>query len=408
MDTTFQLAWRNLWRNPRRSILTFMAIALSCVFLIFMASFQNGSYSEMIKTAVGTTGEVQIQVQGYQDDPDIRKTLQSPDTILKGIAALPDVGIVSARAEAFALVSSDTQSAGVLIQGVQPETEALLSPLDNTIKEGTWFTGEPYEAVIGRALANNLELKVGSELVALGQGYDGSTAACVFIVSGIFESGFQEADRNVIAVPLSTLQEVFFLDGRAHRIVINSREFSNPEKLQKQVSQWLRTSGLSYGAYTWSDLMPGLRESIRLDKVSAIIMYIILLIIVAFSISNTFLMAILERTYEFGVILAIGTRRSRLFRMLFLETSLLALLGIGIGIVMGIAVTAYYQHVGIDFGEAGAMMEQYGMPTRLHPRMNLITVLLGPAFVLLFTFISSSYPILKVRKLHPVKAMRSA
>jgi len=408
MNITTQLAWRNLWRNPRRSILTLLAIILSCVFLIFMASFQNGSYNEMIKTAVGTTGEIQIQVKGFQDDPDIRKTIQSPQAIVQGIQSVPGVGNVTTRAEAFALVSSDSQSAGVLIQGVEPDREANISPMDDTISSGTWFTDNPYEVVIGQALANNLELDVGKELVVIGQGWDGSTAASVFTVVGIFKSGYQEADRNLIAVPLSTLQETFFLGDRVHRIVINSQHFEKPEHLAENINQWLEAQGFSYKAYPWSELLPGLRESIKLDKVSASIMYVILLVIIAFSISNTFLMAILERTYEFGVMLAIGTGRSRLLRMLFLETSLLATLGILLGIAFGMAITGYYQNVGIDFGEAAAMMAEYGMPTRLHPRMNLITVLIGPLFVLLFTLISASYPILKVRKLAPVKAMRTA
>ncbi len=361
----------------------------------------------MIKTAVGTTGEIQIQIEGYHENPEIRKTIASANAIKAGISNLSEIGEITSRAEAFALVSSDTQSAGVLIQGVEPETEALMSPLDDTIKEGTWFTGDPNEVVVGRALANNLELKIESELVIIGQGYDGSVAASVFHVAGIFESGVQEADRNLIAVPLSTLQEVFFLGDRVHRIVINGQNNSNnPEQLQQQINHWLQAHGEPYVAYTWADLMPGLRQSIKLDKSSAVIMYVILLIIIAFSISNTFLMAILERIYEFGVLLAIGTSRTRLLAMLFLETSLLAMLGIFIGMGLGIALTAYYQNVGIDFGEASAMMAEYGMPTRLHPRLNLVTLFIGPAFVLLFTFISASYPIFKVRKLHPVQAMR--
>ena len=408
MNTTHLLAWRNLWRNPRRSILTLLAIILSCVFLIFMASFQNGSYSEMIKTAVGTTGEIQIQVKGYQEDPEIRKTIQAPDTIVKGIQSLPGIGPIATRAEAFALVSSDTQSAGVLIQGVEPVEEAKISPMDDTISSGSWFTGDPYEVVVGRALANNLGLEVGKELVAIGQGWDGSTAASVFTVIGIFKSGYQEADRNLIAIPLSTLQETFYMGQRVHRIVINTQPSENPETLAEQINHWLKSQSLPYQAYSWSELLPGLKESIKLDKVSASIMYVILLVIIAFSISNTFLMAILERTYEFGVMLAIGTGRNRLLRMLFLETSLLALLGILLGILFGVAITGYFQSVGIDFGEAAAMMEEYGMPSRLHPRMNAFTVLIGPAFVLMFTMISASYPILKVRKLRPVKAMRTA
>jgi len=408
MNIQFQLAWRNLWRNPRRSIITLIAIIVSSVFLIFMASFQNGSYREMIKTAVGTTGELQIQAKDYFKTPDIRKTIFDPDTLKQAALQLPGVQSVTTRAEAFALVSSDTQSAGVMIQGVEPDAEAAMSPLDDALKEGKWIQPATNEVVVGRALANHLQLKIGSDLVVIGQGYDGSAAASVFQVVGIFESGFMEADRNLIIVPIQTLQEVFCFENRVHRLVINGTDFSKPDRIRDEAQTWLDTHGEPYVAYTWAELIPGLNQTIKLDRMSAVIIYLVLLIIVAFSISNTFLMAIMERIYEFGVLLAIGTSRRRLLQMLFLETGMIALLGVVIGIGVGVAITAWFQHQGIDLGEASEMTKQYGIPSRLHPMLSPVTIFMGPTFVFIFTLISATYPIFRVRKLNPVSAMRSA
>lgn len=408
MNPIQKMAWRNIWRNPRRSILTLMAIALSCVFLVFMLSFQHGSYQQMIRAAVSlSTGEVQILGRGYHENSDIWKTIRRPDPLVAAVTQLQGIDAVVCRAETFALVSSEKKSYGIMVMGIDPVEDPGISQVDQTIRQGSYFTGAPGEALLGQKLAENLKISVGEEIVVLGQGLDGSVAANVFNVVGLFQSGNLDADRNLMRIPLRTFQDTFFMDESIHRIVINSRDFSDPDGLKERVMTLIYSLGLDYDVLTWDELMPGLKQSIDLDKISGVIIYLLLLIIVAFSIMNTFLMAILERTREFGVIMAIGTSRKRLFRMLFLETLFLALTGLVIGTLLGIGVTAIYQSIGIDFGESGPLMEEFGMPSKLYPKMNWITVSLGPAFVFLFTMLSAVYPIMKVKSLNLVSAMRS-
>ncbi len=404
------MAWRNVWRNRRRSLLTIAALAFSCVLLIFMLSWQFGAYDAMIESAVNLqTGPMQVLVEGYNDDPDIRETIRNPAEIAASIRAIPRVGDVTLRAEGFALVSSDDRSYGVQVLGIDPRSEYRVSTLHRTLQSGRRLQpDESTSVVIGSLLARNLRVGLGGEIVLLGQGYDGSVAANVFQVTGIFETGQGEIDRNLITIPLATFQETFSLGDRVHRIVIVPTGFDALPEVRRRIEEILpgrATDPLT--VQNWDALIPGLKQSIELDKLSAYVMYFFLLVVVAFSIANAFLMAVLERTREFGILRAIGTTPGRLTRLLFLETALLAAVGIAAGLCLGLPFTALIQQVGVPMGEAGAIMEEYGMPARMHPKLTLASAVVGPLFVWGFTFLSALPPILRVRRLKPVEAIAS-
>jgi ABC-type lipoprotein release transport system permease subunit len=157
----------------------------------------------------------------------------------------------------------------------------------------------------------------------------------------------------------------------------------------------------------WQELLPGLLEGIQLDMIIAATMYVILILVVAFSILNTFIMAVFERTREFGVMMAIGTTPGRLVRILLLESAFLTLVGGVVGITLGAVVTTYYSNVGISFGEEAAeYMAQFGLPPRLHPELSLFTATFGPAFVFIITMLAALIPALRIRRLRPVEALR--
>jgi ABC-type antimicrobial peptide transport system permease subunit len=156
----------------------------------------------------------------------------------------------------------------------------------------------------------------------------------------------------------------------------------------------------------WDELMPGLSQSILIDLISGLIFYGLLLVVVAFSILNTFLMAVLERTREFGVMMALGTSRNRLTRLLLTESMLLTGVGIGLGIVLGCAVTLFFQSHGIEMSEAAELLQQFGISGTLYPRLSWLSASIGPILVLFITFLTAVYPALRVRRLTPVEAMR--
>jgi ABC-type lipoprotein release transport system permease subunit len=241
----------------------------------------------------------------------------------------------------------------------------------------------------------------------LGQGRDGSIAATVVQVKGIFSSGIDEFDRSAIQIPLSTFQDVFSMDDAVHEIVVIAKSLSDVSKIKSKIQANLVgiNSRKSLKTLDWQDLMPGLRQAIEMDLVSGLIFYGLLIIVVAFSILNTFLMAIFERTKEFGVMMAIGTTPRRLTKVLLVESMAMTLIGIIAGIILGIVVTYYFQVHGIDFSGGSELLSQFGITGRMYPKLSLLSVSIGPSMVLFFTFFAALYPALKIRRLRPVEAM---
>ncbi len=406
------MAWRNVWRNPRRTILTILAIAFACILLVFMLSLQIGMYEVMINTAVKTrTGHMQVLADGYNQDHKIRKVISDPEAVARILDDTPHITGYTFRANGFALLSSDQRTYGGLITGVDPVSEPRISNIKSIIRKGRFLSpSDTNSAVIGSLLAKRLKIDLGDELVVLGSARDGAIAATVLTVAGIFSSGMDDYDRSAIQIPLAHFQEVFAMEGTVHEAVITCDSLWNVGSAQTAISK--AVAGLEQKrrltCLSWDELTPGLVQSIQMDLGGGLIFYGILLIMVAFSIMNTFLMAVFERTREFGTLMAIGARPGRLTTMLVYESAFLTLCGIGLGIGAGCLLTLWAQHAGIPMGDAEGMLRQYGIPGLIRPKLTLATALAGPAVVFLITMLTALYPAVKVHRIIPVDAMRAA
>jgi len=403
------MAWRNIWRNPRRTILTICAITFASVLLVFMLSFQFGSYETMINTSVKiSTGHLQVQAAKYHEKKSIRFVIPDPLAVADILDQIPEVAAYSFRGQAFALISSKDRTYGVVVTGIDPQKEARVSRIRKLVHEGHFLTEDDgSRAVGGKLLAKNLRVKIGDELTLLGQGRDGSIAATVVQVKGIFSSGIDEFDRSTIEIPLAFFQQTFSMDNAVHEVVIIAKSLSDVSRIKAKLVTALSklNKGMHLKTFDWQELMPGLRQAIEMDLVSGLIFYALLIIVVAFSILNTFLMAIFERTREFGVLMAIGTTPRRLTKVLLTESMVMTAVGIMAGILIGIAITYYFQMNGIDFSGGSDLLSQFGITGRMYPKLSLLSVSIGPIMVLFFTFIAALYPALKVRRLRPVEAM---
>jgi len=406
-----KMAWRNIWRNPRRTILTISAIAFASLLLVFMLSFQFGSYETMINTSVKIqTGHLQIQAREFQDKKDIRLVVPGPARIAEVLNQIPHIAAYTYRGQAFSLVSSDQRTYGVAVTGIDPGREAQVSRLKSLVRQGDFLAADDTnQALIGQLLARNLRVKLGDELTVLGQGRDGSIAATVVQVKGIFSSGIADFDRAAIHIPLHTFQEVYSMQGAVHEVVITADSLGDIDSIKTGVSAGLLQIEFDkpVTVLDWDELMPGLRQSIEMDLISGLIFYLLLVLVVAFSILNTFLMAIFERTREFGVLMAIGTTPGRLTKVLLIESMTMTLIGIVSGIMAGSLITLYFQAHGIDFSGASELLSQFGITGRMYPKLSWLSALSGPLAVLIITFFAALYPALKVRRLQPVEAMRA-
>ncbi|MCW8999422.1 MAG: FtsX-like permease family protein, partial [Kangiellaceae bacterium] len=237
---------------------------------------------------------------------------------------------------------------------------------------------------------------------------DGSVAAAIFPVVGIFKSGSNDLDRFFAEIPLRTFQNTFSMGASAHTITIVAKSVEEQPQLLDALNDAIKGRN-DVVVVGWEQLVPGLKEGIQIDKVSGFIFLGILIAVVVFSILNTFLMSVLERIREFGLMLALGLKPRRIAGLMMLESTLLTLLGLTIGIFIG-SLLVYWAHVeGFAYPGLEDLAEQYNLPglSRIYPQLKLINFLIGPIFIFIATSIVAWIPILRIRKLEPVEAMRT-
>ena len=408
MILDLRMAWRNLWRHSRRTWLTATAMIFSNVLLVFMISLQFGSYDMMINnTLQAFSGHIQVQHPGYNENPKIRDSVPAVLALEEELAqTLPDARM-AARAAGFALASSERRSFGIQVIGVQPALEPGVSTIPGLVSEGRFLNDMMApEIVIGAVMARNLRVSIGDELTLLGSGRDGSFAAGVVSVVGIFETGSSDMDRSFAEVPLGYFQETFFMGDHGHSVVI---AVDNLDQVATGVTRVRSALGERDGlaVLDWDALQPGLKQAIQADLSSAWFMYGVLIILVAFSVLNTQLMSVLERTREFGVITALGIKPGKLAFLVMLETALMALIGLAIGLFLGWLVALYFNTVGFSYPGMEEMADRFNLPGKIYPSVTPFSMVLGPLVVFVFCLLASIYPALRLFRLQPVEAMRA-
>ncbi len=404
-----RLAWRNLWRNPKRTWLTAGGIAFAILLVSSFKALQLGSYVQMKALATSLlTGHVQIQTEQYIDDPSFRETLSGISALLPVLQDLPQVDYVLPRIEAFALVSVGERSFGAQILGVDVDQEAQALRYLKTLSEGRLPTASN-EVVIGEVLARNLRAKVGDELVVLGSGKEGGVAALASNIVGLVATGMTDLDRAIVVAPRVAVQEAFYLQDEVQTIVLVGADPSIGPAVQQRVQQALGlvAERSSWRARSWQKLLPDVEQSIELDRVSADIMYYIILGLVAFTIVNSFVMTIFERTREFGMLLAIGMRPGSIVGLLQWESFFIWLLGATIGLGIAITLVALLANIGIPLGESvSEMAAQMYMPTRLFPTLDSDAFTIAPVVLLVGSLLAALIASLRIYSMRPVEAMR--
>ena len=409
MILNLRMAWRNLWRHSRRTWLTATAMIFSNVLLVFMISLQFGSYDMMIdNTLQSFSGHFQVQKSGYNESPKLRLSIDAVEALAADLRrALPGTR-VAARAAGFALASSDERSFGIQVIGVEPAFEPRVSTIPGLVNRGSWFSDPTAaEIVIGSVMARNLKVDVGEELTLLGSGRDGSLAAGILTVTGIFESGSQDMDRSFAEVPLGYFQDMFSMGnaGNSIAVAVDSLDLVDPESL---VARQVVNGRKDLRVLDWTELHPGLKQAIQADMSSAWFMYGVLIILVAFSVLNTQLMSVLERTREFGMITALGVKPRQLASLVMIETTLMALIGLSIGVFLGWLVAYYFNTVGFSYPGMQEVAAKFNLPGKMYPSLTVFSMMLGPAVVFLFCLLASIYPAMRLYRLRPVEAMRAA
>jgi len=407
MNEYLKIAWRNIWRNKRRTLITTASIFFAMFFALIMRSGQIGTYAHMTKSIVETfTGYIQIHKNGYWKEQTIDNTLEINNDLIAKLDTFKNIKIAIPRLESFALASTGIQTKGVLVVGIDPEREKELTNPAKNVKEGKYLTHNSQGVLIGKRLAQFLKANVNDTITLISQGYHGVSAAGNFIVEGIIMVPNPELDRRIIYMNLPVCQELYGAQNRLTSIALNLDDPKNLQKTTKQLK-----AGINNGHYevmTYKELNPELVQQIEGDQYGGYIMLGLLYLIVGFGVFGTVLMMTVERKREFGVMVAIGMQKRKLGLIVTLEMIFLGFIGIVTGIIGSLPLILYLNHNPIQFNEDLAKIyEEMGfeaiMPFAIEPGYFI-----GQTIVVLVIFaVAIFYPIYSITKLKEMNALRA-
>jgi putative ABC transport system permease protein len=401
------LAWRNLWRRPQRTVLSLVSIAIVSGLLVFVLSFQDGVYATMKETTLRIfDGYAQLQPDGYAADPRLDLAISHPGELARAAEGVDGVTTAAPRVNGFAILANGPRSYAAAVVGIDPASEAKISTIASRISDGRYLRADDTNAaILGDILAKNLDVKVGGKLTMLGSARDGSVAADVLTVAGVYHSGIPDLDRSILEMPLARAQDTFGMEGAANTIVLGGPSLRAVDQALPALQSIGQRSGVA--VRDWQAMEPAMRDVIDLKYATSMLFYASLVVVVAFIILNTLLMSVLERTREFGMLLALGMRPGQIGAMVWIELLGLALLGAAIGVAIGAAVTLWLQSVGIVMPIDPKLLAQFGVSSRLYPSLTAFSALTGPGALLATIVVGGLVPYLRVARLTPAIAMRS-
>ena len=401
------LAWRNLWRQPIRTGLSFISITLASALLVFMLSFQLGIYDTMRSNTLRVfDGFAQIQPPDYNEDPDLKKTISSAVSLAKQTLAVNGVSASSLRASSYVILANGELGYGAAVVGVNPDNEKQVSSLAASITSGRYLRKEDHDAIImGDVLARNLKLSVGDRVTLLGSALDGTVAADNLQLIGLFHTGISTLDRQFTEIPLPQFQSTFVMGNQANIVVLSGAKLSSINQALPKLQQLASSQGLV--VKNWAQLQPELKQAIQLDFSTSMLWYSSLVVVVVFIILNTLLMSIMERTREFGMLMAIGMRATLVGKMLWLELFFLTLIGSLSGILIGGGIAFWFSQTGISVEALEGLMALWGLPGKLYPTLSMTSALAGPMIILVAVSLGGLIQVRRVGRLDPVNAMRA-
>ncbi len=343
------IAWRNLWRNRRRTLLTVGTISGGLAMLLLFLGLGDGTHQQMLHNAVRLGGEhIAIQADGYQTRKSIELTLPA-DCASRFAALLPGHALAPAtlvrRVFASGLASSSDGSTSVSIMGIEPRNEAPVSLLDDKLVAGSFFGGSPNSVVIGAGVARKLKLSPGNKFVLMAQRAGVAEIQSVLIrVAGITRSEVDDIDQYVVLLPLASAQDLLGLPDRIHQAGLI---LDDADQTVQAASVIRSAAGREMEVLRWDELMPGLRDLIKIDVAGLVITGGIFFLIIAFLVANTLLMSVLERRREFSLLDAIGLTPLRRFLLVMLEASWIGILAVAVGAAVGYGGHCYFREHGL-------------------------------------------------------------
>lgn len=404
MNIILKIAWRNIWRNKVRSIIIMLSIAIGIFSGIMVLAIYKGMMRSRVKTVVyAEIGHLQIHDTNFKKDYEPIYTIAYGDSIVGQIKKLPEVKAVAARTITMGMLSTTTGSAGIQINGINVTDEKRVSMLDRKIENALLFDSiKSNEILISRKLANKLKLELGNKLVLTFTDIENNLVSSAFRIKSIYASDNAPLDERNVFIQEQALNQLIGIGHQFHEIAIILDKDESLDNVQKMLQQEFP----NHLVESWKTISPETDLMVYTVDISSYIIMGIILFALAFGIINTMLMAVLERTREIGMMMALGMNRLNLFFLILFETFFLTIAGLPIGILTGWTVATYYHIHGMDWlGRGKEMMNSFGFNTTIYPEFPIEKLNMTIGFVLFTALISCIYPALKALKLRPVDAL---
>ena len=398
-----KLAWRNLLRNKRRTLLTVMLVGFSLVSLILTDGMVKGMQEKLVGSITQTlTGEAQIHKKGFREELDEKKFIDDPVPIINQIRLNKDIQTFAPRVVFGGMIASPYNITGGVIYGVDAARELGISKIKEALIEGAYLSGSPREILIGKSMSEILEVSLGDRIViSAAEVRNGEISQELFRVSGIFEFGQSDLDNSLGFINLNVAQSLLGLNEGIHQIVVR---FKNPENaLDLQSSFYQAANSGNIEALSWKDYNPSIASLIGMSNYATVIIGVTLFLLATFGVINSLFMSIYERLYELGVAKAIGTSGPELMSLVILEAFLLGVISCIFGSVVGYFANSWFAVHGIPFGT----YEFSGVILRgIHTKLALEQFTLLPSCIIILVLVSAIYPSIFAARIMPVDSMR--
>ncbi len=403
-----KLAWRNIWRNKRRTLITVASIFFAVLFSIFMNSFQKGAWVRMLDNIVNYYyGYAQIHQKGYWEEKTINDVLELNDELWQLPTQIDGLEQIIPRLETFALLSSGEHTSSMMIVGTNPDAEDKLTKLKSRLTEGTYFNQTDKALLIAEGVKDLLKISLGDTLIILTQGYHGVNAAGKYPIKGIVHFASPDLNKRMVYLPLEETQDLLGAPSMATTLALRLSDRDDLEYVLEQLQTQLDTD--KYEIMDWQSMLPDLVEAQKTDAAGNYIFLLVLYLIISFGIFGTILMLVKEREHEFGILLSIGMSRSLLAFSTWVEILLMALLGVILGMLAALPLVHYFKVNPIDFSDYGEMAESYekwGFDP-IFPTIMDASLFYSQAIIMaIITSLLALFAIWKIYKLKPVEAMR--
>jgi ABC-type lipoprotein release transport system permease subunit len=406
MKTIIIIAWRNLWRNKRRTLITAASVFFGVIISTVMSSMQEGSYDSNVKNSVRFyTGYLQIQHQDYWEEKTLENHITYDEALFQRIQQNAMVKNITPRLEYFALASRGSATKVAQVTGINPDMEKEVTNITSNIDQGRYLEKGDAGVVIGSLLAENLELGVGDTITLTGQGYRYATAAGLFPVKGIVDFPSQELNKTMVYMALETCQQFYNAPDMLTSVSVMITDNDKLAEVQNQIGSLLPED---YTTMNWKEMMPALVQQIESDRAGGYIFMAILYMIILFGILGTIMMMIAERRRELGVMMAVGMKRLKLATVIVIETFFIGVLGAVTGILGSIPIVGYYVNNPIPLeGQTAEVMESYGWEPFMFFSSEPRIFYLQAIIVFILTVVVAIYPVTKIFTMKEINALRA-